>query len=601
MSTPMIDAQGAPQGQNDATPAMSRTRIVLRLILFIAVIGALALVLGPHFKRVLEWGLADNDDAMRVLQVRDWINGQGWFDVSQHRLNPPEGGDMHWSRLADLLLAALMAPLMAIFGPDLGPKYATFWAPLVGGVIFVWVSARTATHLGGPKAFLPALILAASAPVTLSYFLPGRVDHHGLQMTLIVAAIWGLLKGTKGGACCAGIAIAAGIAVGLEALPMQIILIGWVAARWGLRGEDVRQQTIGFGFGFGIAILVLFVATVPFERWNLPVNDAIGRGYVVLGCAGGLLLALAALALKHATLGVRIGALTAIGLIIMSGIAVFPEIIVPPYGNVDPLLVRLWLDNVSETVPLYSSKLSRSLSFALFPVFAAIMAVAAIFMTEDKERDLWILAALAIIVAAALAIFWQSRTAGLAMAISGIIAGALLTKAYARFGWKSAIALALVVNPILPAAAGTAIAKIFEPAPTAIVTGGGKGCYNQPMFKALSDSKPGLVVAPIDMGARILLTTNHKVMAAPYHRNNSGNLAAYQIFLMPQGRAKQRALSLGANYLAICNRSAEVSTLSRESPRGLMADLQAKRIPKWLTPLPQPKGSDVVAFRINAD
>ena len=29
------------------------------------------------------------DDAMRLVQVRDLIGGQGWFDLFQHRLDPP--------------------------------------------------------------------------------------------------------------------------------------------------------------------------------------------------------------------------------------------------------------------------------------------------------------------------------------------------------------------------------------------------------------------------------------------------------------------------------------------------------------------------------
>jgi asparagine N-glycosylation enzyme membrane subunit Stt3 len=601
MSTPALETPETDPDSGSADGTISPLRLVFRLVLIAAIIVALVVVLGPHFKRVMQWGLEDNDDAMRVLQVGDWIGGQAWFDVSQHRLNPPGGGDMHWSRLADLLLAALMAPLMAIYGSDLGPKYAAFWAPMVAGAIYVWVGARTAKCLGGPVAFLPGIILAASAPAALSYFLPGRVDHHGLQMTLIVAAIWGLFAGTRRSSALAGVAIAAGIAIGLEALPLQIVLIAWVAMRWGLRGQDVKDQTFGFGLGFGVALVVLFVATVPAAKWNLPVNDAIGRGYVVLGFAGGVLLAGAAWLFSATKLLVRLAILVAIGVVVLSGIALFPEIIVPPYGRVDPLLIKLWLNNVNETAPLYSSKLSRLLSFALFPALAAVGAIIAVIITKDKERDLWILAALTILVAGGLAIFWQSRTAGLATAVSGIISAAMIALAYQRFNWKVAAGFALLVNPIIPGVAGAAIAKVFEPENTRYATGGGQGCYNEPSFKTLTDAAPGLVVAPIDMGARILMATRHKVLAAPYHRNNVGNLAAYQVFLLPQDQAKARVASLGAGYVAICRKSAEVSILSREAPKGLMADLQAGRIPAWLVAMPTPKGSDVVAYSVKAN
>ena len=45
------------------------------------------------------------DDAMRLVEVRDLLAGQGWFDLTQYRLSPPGGVAMHWSRLVDVPLA----------------------------------------------------------------------------------------------------------------------------------------------------------------------------------------------------------------------------------------------------------------------------------------------------------------------------------------------------------------------------------------------------------------------------------------------------------------------------------------------------------------
>src|SRR3546814_19680521 len=46
--------------------------------------------------------LADTDDAMRMAQVRDLLAGQGWWDLTQYRVNPADGGVlMHWSRIVD--------------------------------------------------------------------------------------------------------------------------------------------------------------------------------------------------------------------------------------------------------------------------------------------------------------------------------------------------------------------------------------------------------------------------------------------------------------------------------------------------------------------
>ncbi|MCA1969044.1 MAG: hypothetical protein LDL42_07920, partial [Rhizobium sp.] len=50
----------------------------------------------------------DNDDAMRLVQVRDLLGGQSWFDLTQYRLGLDGGTLMHWSRLVDLPIAALI-------------------------------------------------------------------------------------------------------------------------------------------------------------------------------------------------------------------------------------------------------------------------------------------------------------------------------------------------------------------------------------------------------------------------------------------------------------------------------------------------------------
>ena len=55
--------------------------------------------------------LGDTDDNLRMSQVRALLNGQDWYDLRQYKLNPPEGANVHWSRLVDLPLAGLILAL----------------------------------------------------------------------------------------------------------------------------------------------------------------------------------------------------------------------------------------------------------------------------------------------------------------------------------------------------------------------------------------------------------------------------------------------------------------------------------------------------------
>ena len=65
---------------------------------------------------------------MRLVQVRDLLAGQGWFDLTQYRLNPPDGVAMHWSRLIDLPIAVLIRAGELVAAAALAERLAlTVW------------------------------------------------------------------------------------------------------------------------------------------------------------------------------------------------------------------------------------------------------------------------------------------------------------------------------------------------------------------------------------------------------------------------------------------------------------------------------------------
>ena len=80
------------------------------LVALVWLLVALALLL-QYWTQTAET-LFDTDDAMRLAQLRAWLDGpgllSGWFDLHQPRMQPPEGYDTHWSRLIDAGLAGLL-------------------------------------------------------------------------------------------------------------------------------------------------------------------------------------------------------------------------------------------------------------------------------------------------------------------------------------------------------------------------------------------------------------------------------------------------------------------------------------------------------------
>ncbi len=73
----------------------------------------------------IHWfALSDTDDNMRFAQVRALLDGQGWYDLRQHRMDPPAGISIHWSRLVDLPIAGLIL----LIPPFAGGPDAASWA-----------------------------------------------------------------------------------------------------------------------------------------------------------------------------------------------------------------------------------------------------------------------------------------------------------------------------------------------------------------------------------------------------------------------------------------------------------------------------------------
>ncbi len=131
----------------------------------------------------------DVDDAMRLAQWRDFINGQGWFDLHQSRLSPPHGYEPHWSRLIDAGLAGLYF-FFRLFSDDamaerlMRAVWPLLWIlPAIAGV------SAIAWRLAGASAAIAVLVLALAGGSAYQQFLPGTIDHHNVQIALTMLAV----------------------------------------------------------------------------------------------------------------------------------------------------------------------------------------------------------------------------------------------------------------------------------------------------------------------------------------------------------------------------------------------------------------------------
>jgi hypothetical protein len=89
-------------------PALARLQSPhIVLMLGLAWLVIVAQLLAEHWGETAQ-ALSDMDDAMRLVQVRAFLDGRGWFDLHEMRLGPPDGYDTHRSRLIDAGIAGLL-------------------------------------------------------------------------------------------------------------------------------------------------------------------------------------------------------------------------------------------------------------------------------------------------------------------------------------------------------------------------------------------------------------------------------------------------------------------------------------------------------------
>ena len=155
---------------------------------------------------------------------------------------------MHWSRLADLVPAAIIRPLEALIGRHAAEIVAVIAWPAMLLAAAIALTGRIARQVGGADIARPAMIVAAFAYPASTLFLPGRIDHHNLQIVLALVATLMLVRpGSMMAGLIAGVATSLSIVVGMETAPLLGIVGLVVAIEWVIGGRPARDRLMGFG------------------------------------------------------------------------------------------------------------------------------------------------------------------------------------------------------------------------------------------------------------------------------------------------------------------------------------------------------------------
>ncbi|MER9416160.1 GtrA family protein [Mesorhizobium sp. M0306] len=584
-----------------------RSDIALALL---ATLLALAVNAFAGFPELTNAG-GDNDNLLRLVEVRDMLAGQGWFDLHQYRMGLEGGFVMHWSRLVDAPIAAIIIAVSALTGSAaLAENVAQVLWPALLFCLTVFFTARAARSFAGYGAVLPAVVVGAAALHFLGIFSPGALDHHNVQLMLSMASLSLLLEAPlrKPAALLSGLCAGLMLAVGMETAPYVATIGASVAMLFALDANGERSIARDFGLGFAGVSALVFVATIAPSAWGQAQCDAFSTvQFVVAAIAGTGLAAIASIEPAGRTRQRRIASLGLLALLLGAFVVlVFPQCLAAPYANLDPRLKELWLDHIDEAQSLFkllAEDPAEVVARYATPLIALVLM--ALRLGHGWRRQDSLVGAL--LVVAFIVSAWQVRGSTFSIAFAVIPLAAWIAKwrqrAEASPSRGVALRMAAVwlvsVNAVWTgAAAATSVA--FDDSNTTADNGDGTdvACQRMASFAALGRLPGTTVLAISNLGSPILAYSGHRVFAGPYHRNVAGNLLALDAFLGSDADARTILTDHHVGLVALCPGSAESKLLATKAPAGFLAGLMGGSVPEWLEPVAGTSGAAVELYRV---
>ena len=574
-------------------------------VVLIVWLGFAAWFIFSKWSQIHFFALPDTDDNMRMMQVRGLLGGQDWYDLRQHRLNPPTGANIHWSRLVDLPIAGLILLLKPFAGGAWAERLAVAVAPLLPYLLLLFSISLIMRRLVDRRAYPLAFLTLFFAGSTNGMFMPERIDHHGWQLAMLalMASAMADPKRTRGGVTL-GIATALSLAIGLEML-IYIAIAGaatvlfWVIDR--TEAERLRAYAVSLSGGTSAAFLI-FASN---DNWHA-VCDALSPVWLSDALLGGALLfgltLLSPLDWKR-----RLALAAAAGTIVAAFHAlVWPQCLERLEG-VSPEVEQLWLSHVREARPVYRHGWRIASLVVGLPITGLIGWGLLIWLRRrDPEMLRRVVATAAIPLVAAILLLWQTRT-GPAAQMLATVGAAGLVWTLVPLAWNSSSSFVRVLGTcaIVLIGAGAALPLALniypdEP-PTAreqAINRANRLCATLWGLKPVAQQPKGMVFTFIDLGPRLITVTPHDAVSGPYHRNGDQIADVMKAFRGDPEQAHRIIRKYRSAYLLTCPNSSTTTIFAAEAPKGFYVQLVRGKVPNWLTPVQLPKDSPYRMWRV---
>ena len=555
---------------------------------------------------------ADNDDKMRLIEVRDLLAGQDWFDMVQHRLGLAGGTLMHWSRFVDLPIANLIS-LFSFFLPQLQAEAAALlvW-PLSLAVALLAAMGLAGRRIGGPPVMHAALALTAILIVTSVRFTPGAIDHHNVQLALtaLIAAMLVDPHRRVSSFAVAGLACAMAMAIGAEMTPYVAVASLVVALLWVWHGAALADAAGAFALALGLAAAAAFFATVPPALYGMVTCDSLSIGIGGIAFAGCGVLALSVQVGSRLPRAGRFALLGVDALLVLAFARVLaPQCLGNPLANLDPMLVSLWLDHVMEAqsvLGLVRDDPGSVGGFYAIGLFGVAVCLFRIWHRDRSELHAVLLALLSVSYAIALiqvrGALFANLVAILPLALLIMDLRAIVHRDREDMGASFSFVVAtLLAVPSIWALGGLAATEGFKGIASraeAMTVEPAHNCSSPEAMAQLAALPAGVVAASSELGVHILRYTPHRALSAPYHRDQGGMLTELHIGLATPRDAEAFLRGAEVSIVAFCPSDAQTRKLGKLKPDGLYAQLAVGKVPAYLQALPSEGDAGLVLYAV---
>ena len=570
---------------------------------------ACVLLLVTGMSGILANRFPDPDDALRLVQVRDLLGGQGWFDLTQHRIDAWHGGvPMHWSRIADLPLAGTILLLTPLLGGALAEQVAIVLVPLLTLGLTMLLAGRIAWRLIGEEAATyTCLVLAMTVPV-VAQMRPLRIDHHGWQIVAVLVAVNALMaRSPRLGGWVAGLALATGLAISIEGLPLAAAIAGLAALRW-FRGPRERDLFTGLLQGLALGSAALFAATRGFA--DLANHcDAISPVHLAAFGWGAAVVSLLRIVKPMPVVPTLAVFAVAAGGALALVLGYSPRCATGSFDMLDPVVRAFWYDRVDEGRPIWYQDPATALQIVV-PIGIAIAATLKLVRQSGDWLHRWWQDYALLLGAAFVIALLVARAGAVAGALASVPLGWQLRQWIAALRRKSAtgkraLAMVGIVLALLPATPFT-FATLVAPGKAhsssqKLAIGApqrASGCQISKAAAILNELPRGDILAPLDIGPRLLLETPHTVVATGHHRGAPAMRAVIDAFTGSPDAARAIMRQRGIDYLALCPDLSEPRLYAQAAPNGFAAQLRAGEVPSWLEPVAMPMGVDLRVWKV---